>query len=104
MFGRPTNLSQGSTVQRVNVNPDREDRYKSLLPKEIVDWINFEAPQPFTYESVYPLWQKFGPKTLEMLQGASAVDCQNVMKEHGLKGVHPNSFEAKYGNPPQQNG
>lgn len=96
---RRSNVSKGSKVQATYTTADVEDRFRSYLPREIVAWNLFESAQPFTFESLYRVYQIHGSNTLTMLKGAAALDCQQVMKAHGLRGVHPQSFEALYADP-----
>ena len=91
------NITEGSQVRAVTADPERDEYYRSLLPPEIVQWSLLEPPQPFTFESLYTVYKQHGPKTLELLKGAMAVDCQQVMEAQGLKGVHPQSFKSLFG-------
>lgn len=101
---RASNVGTGSSIRRHRTDAVTEDRFRSYLPKEVVAWNLFEAAQPSTFESLYQVYQMHGQNTLYMLKGAAALDCQEVMKNHGLRGVHPQSFEALYGNSLHPNG
>lgn len=102
-----TNVGKGSRVKGVVADARAEDWYRSQLPKSIVDWNVLESAQPYTFESLCRVYEHCGrheQQTLYMLKGAAALDCQEVMRAHGLRGVHPQSFEALYGNSLHPNG
>jgi hypothetical protein len=75
-----------STIGEVIAKVDDEERYARLLPEELVDWILFEAPVPFTYKSVYGLTLDISPCSalLQALKGAMADDLSKVLTQQGI--------------------
>lgn len=90
------NTTPGSSIGRVRETRREEEYYRSLLPPEVVQWSLLELPEPLTFRSLYQVYQQYGDRTIEVLGMATALDCDEVMAKHLLKGDHPHGYRSKY--------
>ena len=88
MARQQTNSNNTLVRGVLSLDENTENYYRSILPADVVHYIEFDAPVSLTYESAHTVWRKFGPNTLSMLKVAMALDTQ---EQYGL--THPGSFD-----------